>query len=214
MAARLPFVCTVLMAAAGMAIALAAAASHLFTLAGSIADDVIRVIDPRNNVLPRVMVVWVAIAATALSAAVFLAFADIDLMQAAVTAFAFAAATFFPVLLLAIWWKRCTVWGALAAMVFGFAAMGLEIAFGGSLGAGHAHLTMVIAALIGAALGLVAGVAGSLIGPQPSAAAASLFRGVARSTRRGPLRPRAAARGLGRSYSSVSLHSATSAAQS
>ena len=32
--------CTVLMAAAGMAIALAAAASHLFTLAGSLADDV------------------------------------------------------------------------------------------------------------------------------------------------------------------------------
>ena len=52
MAARLPFVCTVLMAAAGLAIALAAAASHLFTLAGSLADDVIRLIDPRSEVLP------------------------------------------------------------------------------------------------------------------------------------------------------------------
>ena len=174
-AARLPFVCTVLVAAAGMAIALGAAASHLFTLAGSIADDVIRVIDPRNNVLPRVMVVWVAIAATALSAAVFLAFAGIDLMQAAVTAFAFAAATFFPVLLLAIWWKRCTVWGALAAMVLGFGAMSLDVAFGASLAAGHPHLTMVVAALIGAALGLVGGVAGSLIGPRPSAAADNYF---------------------------------------
>jgi cation/acetate symporter len=174
-AARLPFVCTVLMAAAGMAIALAAAASHLFTLAGSIADDVIRVIDPRNNVLPRVMVVWVAIAATALSAAVFLAFAGIDLMQAGVTAFAFAAATFFPVLLLAIWWRRCTVWGALAAMVLGFGAMSLEIAFGGSLLSGYAHLTTVIAALLGAALALVGGLAGSLIGPRPPAAADAYF---------------------------------------
>lgn len=174
-AARLPFVCTVLVAAAGMAIALGAAASHLFTLAGSIADDVIRVIDPRNNVLPRVMVVWVAIAATALSAAVFLAFAGIDLMQAAVTAFAFAAATFFPVLLLAIWWRRCTVWGALAAMVLGFGAMSLDVAFGASLAVGHPHLTMVVAALIGAALGLVGGVVGSLIGPRPSAAADNYF---------------------------------------
>ena len=174
-AARLPFVCTMLMAAAGMAVALAAAASHLFTLAGSIADDVIRVIDPRNNVLPRVMVVWVAIAATALSAAVFLAFAGIELMQAAVTAFAFAAATFFPVLLLAIWWRRCTVWGALAAMVFGFGAISLDIAFGGSFASGYAHLTMIAAALMGAALGLVGGLAGSLIGPRPSAAADNYF---------------------------------------
>jgi cation/acetate symporter len=174
-AARLPFVCTVLVAAAGMAVALGAAASHLFTLAGSIADDVIRVIDPRNNVLPRVMVVWVAIAATALSAAVFLAFAGIDLMQAAVTAFAFAAATFFPVLLLAIWWRRCTVWGALAAMVLGFGAMSLDVAFGASFAAGHPHLTMVVAALISAALGLVGGVAGSLIGPRPSAVADNYF---------------------------------------
>ncbi|MGH6824701.1 sodium:solute symporter family transporter, partial [Methyloceanibacter sp.] len=75
MAARLPFVCTALMAAAGLAIALAAAASHLFTLAGSLADDVIRLVDPRSEVLPRLMVAWVAIAATALTAGVFLALA-------------------------------------------------------------------------------------------------------------------------------------------
>jgi cation/acetate symporter len=119
--------------------------------------------------------VWVAIAATALSAAVFLAFAGIELMQAAVTAFAFAAATFFPVLLLAIWWRRCTVWGALAAMVFGFGAISLDIAFGGSFASGYAHLTMVVAALIGASLGLVGGLAGSLIGPRTSAAADNYF---------------------------------------
>ncbi|MGD0530789.1 MAG: VC_2705 family sodium/solute symporter [Methyloceanibacter sp.] len=175
MAARLPFVCTVLMAAAGMAIALAAAASHLFTLAGSLADDVIRGIDPRNNVLPRLMVVWVAIAATVLSAAVFLAFTEIDLMQTAVTAFAFAAATFFPVLLLAIWWQRCTRWGAMAALVLGFGAMALEVGFGGNLGPGHAQLTIVIAALIGVTLGLIGGLAGSLLGPRPSAPEETYF---------------------------------------
>ena len=88
MAAKLPFVCTVLTAAAGLAIALAAAASHLFTLAGSLADDVIRLVDPRSEVLPRLMVAWVAIAATALAAGVFLAFAEIDVMQVAIMAFA------------------------------------------------------------------------------------------------------------------------------
>ena len=33
--------------------------------------------------------------------------AHIDVMQVAIMAFASAAAIFFPVLLLAIWWRRC-----------------------------------------------------------------------------------------------------------
>src|SRR4029078_12633152 len=89
-----------------MPTALAAAASHLFTLAGSVADDVLRLIDPRNEMLPRLMVGWVAIAAAAPRAGVFLALADIDVMQVGIRAFALAAATFFPALLLAIWWRR------------------------------------------------------------------------------------------------------------
>ena len=175
MAARLPFVCTALMAAAGIAVALAAASSHLFTVAGSLADDFIRPIDPRNEVLPRIVVAWVAIAATALSAGVFLALADIDVLQAAVTALAFAAATFFPTLLLAIWWKRCTWLGAMLAISVGVAAMAAALAFGGTPVAGQFRLTTVIAALMGAALGLIAGLIGSLIGPKPSPAQLAYF---------------------------------------
>jgi cation/acetate symporter len=175
MAARLPYVCTVLIAAAGMAIALAAAASHLFTLAGSVADDVLRLFDPRNEMLPRLMVVWVTIAATALSAGVFLALADIEIMQAVIRAFAFAAATFFPPLLLAVWWRRCSRLGAMLALGFGFAAMLAEIAFGGTTIAGEFRLTTVAAALIGVVLGLIAGLVGSLLGPKPSPAAQAYF---------------------------------------
>ena len=175
MAARLPFVCTALMAAAGIAVALAAASCHLFTVAGSLADDFIRPIDPRNEVLPRIVVAWVAIAATALSAGVFLALADIDVLQAAVTALAFAAATFFPTLLLAIWWKRCTWLGAMLAIGVGVAAMAAALAFGGTPVAGQFRLTTVIAALMGAALGLIAGLIGSLIGPKPSPAQLAYF---------------------------------------
>jgi cation/acetate symporter len=121
------------------------------------------------------MMVWVTLAATALSASVFLAFANIDLMQALVTATAFAAATMFPALLLAIWWKRCTIWGAMAAMVVGLLAMSAEMLFGDSLGFGHTHLTTVIAALIGVPIGLLAGIAASLAGPRPSAAELAYF---------------------------------------
>jgi cation/acetate symporter len=164
----LPFVCTVLTAAAGLAIALAAAASHLFTLAGSLADDVIRLVDPRSEVLPRLMVAWVAIAATALAAGVFLAFAEIDVMQVAIMAFASAAAIFFPVLLLAIWWRRCNWLGAMLALGLGFATMATAMVFGDAPIAGQFRLTTVLAALIGAALGLIGGLIGSLLGPKPT----------------------------------------------
>ena len=173
--AGLPFVCTVLTAAAGMAIALCAAASHLFTLAGSVAEDLVRMAGRQMTNLPRLVVAWVAIAAAALGTAVFLAIADIDLMQAAVTAFAFAAATFFPVLLLAIWWGRCTRLGAMLAMATGFAVMGVEVAFGGAFGSGQVGFTTVIAALIGTILALVVGVVASLFGQAPSPAEAAYF---------------------------------------
>jgi cation/acetate symporter len=174
-AAGLPFICTVLTAAAGMAIALAAAASHLFTLAGSVAEDLIRVLARQMTDLPRIMVAWVTIAATVLGTAVFLAIADIDLLQAAVTAFAFAAATFFPVLLLAIWWRRCTRIGAMLALGTGFTTMAVEVAFGGAFGSGQAGLTTVIAALIGALLAIVAGVVASLLTEAPSPAEEDYF---------------------------------------
>jgi len=175
MAARLPFVCTVLMAAAGMAVALAAAASHLFTLAGSLADDVIRLVAPRSGVLPRLVVVWVAIGASALSTGVFLALADIDVVQASISAFALAAATFFPVMLLAVWWGRCTWIGAILALGLGFATMAAKMAYGDAMVAGQFHLTMVVAALIGATLGLIGGLIASLLGPKPSPAVQAYF---------------------------------------
>jgi cation/acetate symporter len=115
------------------------------------------------------MVVWVAIAATSISAAVFLAFGDLDVMQAAATAFAFAAATFFPVLALAIWWRRATWLGAACALGLGFGTMCVDLALGGSFYSGNTHLTTAIAALIGATLGLAGGLIGSQFGPRPSA---------------------------------------------
>jgi cation/acetate symporter len=174
-AAGLPFICILLTAAGGIAIALAAAAAHLFTLAGSVAEDLIRVVGREMTDLPRLVVAWVAIAAAALGTAVFLAIADVDLLQAAVTAFAFAAATFFSVLLLAIWWQRCTRLGAVLAMATGFAVMGGEITFGDTFGSGQAGFTTVIAALIGAILALIVGVAASLLGGAPSPAEAKYF---------------------------------------
>jgi cation/acetate symporter len=169
--AGLPYVFTVLMAASGMAVALAAAGSHLFTLAGSMAEDVYRVLDPGAAKLPRLAAAWGAIAASALAAALFLIIADIDPLRAALTALAFVAATFFPVLLLAIWWQRCSEWGAFAAMSTGF-----SVIFLGTIFDPHAGIYPAIVGLSGVIAGLLAGIAASLYGIKPPAAATAYWQ--------------------------------------
>jgi cation/acetate symporter len=172
MAANLPFVCTLLMAAGGMAVSIAAASNHLFTIGGSIAEDIIRIVD-RSGGLPRLTIAWVAIGAVGIAACVFLMFADIDLLRAAIAAFAFAGATFFPVLVLAIWWRRCTKLGAIVAMGTGFAVMVLDALLGGLSGSGP--LQAPIAALIGASLSAAAGISATLFDPGLQSAEESYF---------------------------------------
>lgn len=170
-AAGLPYVLTALMATAALAIALAASASHLFTLAASLAEDLYRTFD-RRQALPRIVAAWAAIAATALAAAVFLVIADVDPLKASLMGLAFAASSFFPALLLAIWWPRCTKWGAMAAMATGFAVIAGDAILGGALGIFGAQLSAPLASLIGVVLALIAGIAASYVQAAPSRAEA------------------------------------------
>lgn len=178
--AQLPYILTALMAAAGLGIALAAAASHLFTLGASLADDIYGKLDHQPIALPRLMAAWAAIAASGLAAAVFLFIAEVDALSNAVTAFAFAAATFFPVLVLATWWPRCTAHGALASLGTGFTVLFLALTVGGLFGVAETAGGMAIACLIAAALALGAGIGASLYGPRPNAAASAYFEAMRR----------------------------------
>ncbi|MCB1443551.1 MAG: hypothetical protein KDJ72_11080 [Methyloceanibacter sp.] len=166
--AALPHILTPLIAAAGLAVALAAAGSHLFTVGASLADDIYRSIDPQPVVLPRLLVAWAAISLIALLMAVYLFIADVDALSYAVTAFAFAGATFFPVLLLAIWWPRCTVRGALASLATGFVVMFLGVTLDGLFGIAGSATGTAGASLVAATLALAAGVGASLYGPPPT----------------------------------------------
>jgi len=165
--AELPYVLTALMAAAGLAIALAAAGSHLFTLGASLADDVYGTLDPKPIVLPRLMAAWAVIAACAFLVAVYLFIAEVDALHTAVTAFAFAAATFFPVLLLAIWWPRCTTRGALASLATGFGILFLALTVGGLFGVAETAVGTAMSCLVAVVLAFAAGVGVSLYGPEP-----------------------------------------------
>jgi cation/acetate symporter len=166
--AELPYILTALMATAGLSIALAAAGSHLFTLGASLADDIYGVLDRRPIELPRLMAAWAVIGLCALVAIIFVLIAEVDALRNAVTAFAFAAATFFPALLLAIWWPRCTAWGALASMGTGFLILFLAVTLGGMIGVAETDAGIAEASLIAAVLALGAGVGASFYGPAPA----------------------------------------------
>lgn len=175
LAAKLPFVCTVLTATAGIGIALAAACSHLFTLGASLAEDIAGALNQNRAAIPRLLLAQFAVVTTAVATAVFVMIADFDILRAALTALAFAGATFFPVLVLALWWRRCSALGAALALCTGFVAMLVQTLLGGVIGGAQPSLTAPLASVIGAVLALIAGVAGSLLGPAPSAAEETYF---------------------------------------
>src|SRR5665811_1978559 len=101
--------------------------------------------------------------------------AEVDALRTAITAFAFAAATFSPVLLLAIWWPRCTAWGALASLGTGFGVLFLAVTVGGLFGVAETVAGTAIVSLIAVALALGAGVGASLYGPAPTAFETSYY---------------------------------------
>ncbi len=178
--AQLPYILTALMAAAGLGIALAAAGSHLFTLGASLSDDIYVALDRPLIELPRLMAAWAAIAASALIVAVFLFIAEVDALSNAVTALAFAAATFFPVLVLSTWWPRYTVHGALASLGTGFGVLFLGITVGGLFGVTGTVVGTATFCLVATALALGAGFGASLYGREPSAAESNYFEAMRR----------------------------------
>ncbi|MEG6508582.1 hypothetical protein V6C03_06325 [Methyloligella sp. 2.7D] len=179
---RLPLVCAVIVAAGGISVALAAAGAHLFTLGASLADDIYQLADQRIRPesrfidLPHHIIVWGVMGTLSFATALFLAvIGDIDVLQAALTALAFLGATFFPVLLLSIWWERFTRSGALFAMATGCGTMVIELLFRGALEDGQVGTATALASVIGALLATGAGVAVSLWDTPPSAAELGYF---------------------------------------
>ncbi|MGH6865170.1 MAG: hypothetical protein ACREDO_03095, partial [Methyloceanibacter sp.] len=73
------------------------------------------------------------------------------------------------VLLLGIWWPRCSVWGALTAMGIGFVTflVGLIV---GSLFSGSPSVTTATVSVVSMVLAFAGGIAVSLYGPAASAA--------------------------------------------
>ncbi len=123
--AGLPYVISGMVAAGGLAAALSTADGLLLTIANALSHDLYyKMIDPNAPTSRRVMISKILLLVVALAAA-YTAYSvyvtkQADILFLVSAAFSFAAAGFFPALVLGIFWKRATAAGAVLGMLAGF----------------------------------------------------------------------------------------------
>ncbi|MEW6624071.1 MAG: sodium:solute symporter family protein [Bacillota bacterium] len=109
-----------LVAAGAMAAALSTAGGLLITISSSFAHDIYyRIINPQAGEKMRLLVARISIAVATIIAGIVALDPPGVITQIVAWAFSLAAGTFFPVLLLGVWWKRANAQGAIAGMLTG-----------------------------------------------------------------------------------------------
>jgi len=118
--AGLPYVISGMVAAGGLAAALSTADGLLLTIANALSHDLYyKMIDPNASTARRVMISKLLLLVVALAAAYVASLKVADILFLVSAAFSLAAAGFFPALVLGIFWKRATKWGAVLGMISG-----------------------------------------------------------------------------------------------
>ncbi len=121
----LPYVISGMVAAGGLAAALSTADGLLLTIANALSHDLYyKMIDPNASAARRVAISKALLLVVALAAAWVAAQKPADILFLVGAAFSFAAASFFPALVMGIFWKRATKAGACLGMVSGLAVTG------------------------------------------------------------------------------------------
>jgi len=116
----LPYVISGMVAAGGLAAALSTADGLLLTIANALSHDLYyKMIDPNAPTSRRVAISKALLVIVALAAAAVAAQKPADILFLVSAAFSFAAAAFFPALVLGIFWKRANKWGASLGMIAG-----------------------------------------------------------------------------------------------
>jgi cation/acetate symporter len=120
----LPYVISGMVAAGGLAAALSTADGLLLTIANALSHDLYyKMIDPnaptsRRVAISKALLLVVALAAAWVAYSVYLSKAA-DILFLVSAAFSFAAAAFFPSLVLGIFWKRASSMGAICGITAG-----------------------------------------------------------------------------------------------
>jgi cation/acetate symporter len=183
--AGLPYVVSSLVAAGALAAALSTADGLLLTIGNALSHDAYyKMIDPNASASRRVTSSKVLLLAVALLAASVAAQRPGNILFLVSAAFSFAAAAFFPVLVLGVFWKRANKWGAVCGMVAGLSLtcyyMGVTQPWlRGVLGIVSPRelwwgIQPISAGVFGVPLGFAVIVVVSLLTPAPSAAQRAL----------------------------------------
>jgi cation/acetate symporter len=118
--AGLPFVITGLVMAGGLAAALSTADGLLLTIANAFSHDLYyNVIDRTASLKKRLTITKILLIVTALIAAWVATYRLAIIVELVAWAFSLAGASFFPALVMGIWWRRTNRAGAVAGMLAG-----------------------------------------------------------------------------------------------
>jgi cation/acetate symporter len=115
--AGLPYVVSGLVAAGGLAAALSTADGLLLTIANALAHDFYyKLIDPTASTAKRVFLSKALLVCAAITAAYVTSLKPGDILFLVGAAFSLGASSFFPCLVMGIFWKRASKWGAIIGM--------------------------------------------------------------------------------------------------
>ncbi|ALG66835.1 sodium:solute symporter family protein [Beggiatoa leptomitoformis] len=118
--AGLPYVISGLVAAGGLAAALSTADGLLLTIANALSHDVYyNMVNPNASTSRRIFVSKALLLVVAGFAAYIASLKPAGILFMVAWAFSLAAASFFPALMLGIFWKRANKYGAVAGMLVG-----------------------------------------------------------------------------------------------
>jgi cation/acetate symporter len=118
---NLPFVLWGVIGAAAIAAALAAASGHIATVGAALGNDIYYTLIHRSaSPGRRLLVSRLAMIIAGLGGLWFARTQHFDPLRMMFAAFSLSAGALFAPLTLSIWWKRLTVWGAMAGVLSGF----------------------------------------------------------------------------------------------
>ncbi len=168
LAAKLPYALFGVVAAAAVAAALAAAAGQMIAIGNAFSNDIYyNAVSRSASPSRRLFVARLAIVATAASGVWLATQITADPLKLALWGLSLSAATFFPVMLLSVWWTRTGAIPALFGMAAGFSVTMLCIIMGQAGESGLLGIDSLIAGAVGAPIGALVIVVMTLMAPSP-----------------------------------------------
>lgn len=162
-----PFVLIGLIGAAALAAVMAAAGGQLVALANVISNDFYHPFHRTASPARRLIIARIGLLAIVIGAYSFVVQNDFDPLRMLIRAFSLSAGAFFAPLVLAIWWRGLTQFGAICGMVAGFAVTAMQ--FIAEPGIAFLGVDPLTAGVLGVPISALAAVGGSILSPKPSA---------------------------------------------